>query len=246
MAGTETQPEIISQFKLEDPPVERSSILPPTTRIMVAYPSRFELDHVVGYLRKDQFKLIVGPTSSLAETIRAAVRTNPDYLLLQHYLIQGKWELLRRLKEDSPATNCIVTSGTPAPKEVASALRNSCRGYLQMEGVSVEKLGQVMAEVYNGRTIIETVQLQNDSLVYLSAVDDPIRGTREITPPKMLSEREREVLRSVAKGLSNRRIASELFVSDNTIRTHLSHILEKLGVDNRVQAAAYALTNDLV
>jgi DNA-binding NarL/FixJ family response regulator len=78
------------------------------------------------------------------------------------------------------------------------------------------------------------------------STDDAAPGPRRRSEPHhQLSERELEILRLIAEGASNRQIAGQLYLSENTVRTHLVHILGKLGLENRVQAAAYALRNGL-
>ncbi|EGQ1650373.1 response regulator transcription factor [Staphylococcus pseudintermedius] len=142
--------------------------------------------------------------------------------------------LIQKLKEQHAGIKILVLTSYVDEEHVMSAMQAGADGY-EMKDVDPEAL----------MTSIETV-LQGDKVIHKDAqqVMDTV-----ITKPHMLnklSKRETEVLKEMAKGKTNKEIAETLFVSEKTIKTHVSHIFSKLEVTDRTQAAIYAMKNHLV
>lgn len=142
--------------------------------------------------------------------------------------------LIQKLKEQHTGIKILVLTSYVDEEHVMSAMQAGADGY-EMKDVDPEAL----------MTSIETV-LQGDKVIHKDAqqVMDTV-----ITKPHMLnklSKRETEVLKEMAKGKTNKEIAETLFVSEKTIKTHVSHIFSKLEVTDRTQAAIYAVENHLV
>ncbi|EGQ0357822.1 response regulator transcription factor [Staphylococcus pseudintermedius] len=142
--------------------------------------------------------------------------------------------LIQKLKEQHADIKILVLTSYVDEEHVMSAMQAGADGY-EMKDVDPEAL----------MTSIETV-LQGDKVIHKDAqhVMDTV-----ITKPHMLnklSKRETEVLKEMAKGKTNKEIAETLFVSEKTIKTHVSHIFSKLEVTDRTQAAIYAMENHLV
>ncbi|EIQ4479903.1 response regulator transcription factor [Staphylococcus pseudintermedius] len=142
--------------------------------------------------------------------------------------------LIQKLKEQHTGIKILVLTSYVDEEHVMSAMQAGADGY-EMKDVDPEAL----------MTSIETV-LQGDKVIHKDAqqVMDTV-----ITKPHMLnklSKRETEVLKEMAKGKTNKEIAGTLFVSEKTIKTHVSHIFSKLEVTDRTQAAIYAMENHLV
>ncbi|HEC2171358.1 TPA: response regulator transcription factor [Staphylococcus delphini] len=141
--------------------------------------------------------------------------------------------LIQKLKEQHADIKILVLTSYVDEEHVMSAMQAGADGY-EMKDVKPEAL----------MTSIETV-LQGDKVIHKDAqqVMDTV-----ITKPHMLnklSKRETEVLKEMAKGKTNKEIAETLFVSEKTIKTHVSHIFSKLEVTDRTQAAIYAMENHL-
>lgn len=142
--------------------------------------------------------------------------------------------LIQKLKEQHVGIKILVLTSYVDEEHVMSAMQAGADGY-EMKDVDPEAL----------MTSIETV-LQGDKVIHKDAqqVMDTV-----ITKPHMLnklSKRETEVLKEMAKGKTNKEIAETLFVSEKTIKTHVSHIFSKLEVTDRTQAAIYAMENHLI
>lgn len=142
--------------------------------------------------------------------------------------------LIQKLKEQHTGIKILVLTSYVDEEHVMSTMQAGADGY-EMKDVDPEAL----------MTSIETV-LQGDKVIHKDAqqVMDTV-----ITKPHMLnklSKRETEVLKEMAKGKTNKEIAETLFVSEKTIKTHVSHIFSKLEVTDRTQAAIYAMENHLI
>jgi DNA-binding NarL/FixJ family response regulator len=125
---------------------------------------------------------------------------------------------------------------------VLPAVRAGAQGYL-LKDVAPEELVRAIRETYLGR-----VQLHPEvarTLMSAVATQEEVASHLSPAPPAELTEREREVLDLIAGGLSNRRIAEKMFISEKTVKTHVSSILSKLHVEDRTQAAVYALKHGL-
>jgi DNA-binding NarL/FixJ family response regulator len=121
----------------------------------------------------------------------------------------------------------------------ARAVANGAAGYL-LKGIKRDELLGALRAVANGETLLKA----QDLVHALRGISQKAAESHDLTEP--LTDREQEVLRLLATGLSNQDIAAVLFVSENTIKTHVKHIISKLGVSDRVQAVVWAARHGLV
>ena len=183
----------------------------------------------------DDLKL-VGEASSGQEAILMTERIQPDVILMD--LIMPDM--------DGPATTRIIRSRWPNVQIVAltsfreddlvkNALQAGAIGYL-LKNVGAEELAEAIRSAYAGRPTLAP-----------EAAQVLIQASRQGSQPHyVLTEREREVLSLLVKGMSNNEIADRLVVSRSTVKFHVSSILSKLGVSSRTEAVALALNNKLV
>ncbi|MBA8762939.1 response regulator [Staphylococcus coagulans] len=142
--------------------------------------------------------------------------------------------LIQQIKEGFPRIKILVLTSYVDEEHVMSAMRVGADGY-EMKDVEPEALMTSITRVLNGEKVIH-----EDAQHVMDVV---------ITKPHILnklSKRETEVLKEMAKGKTNKEIAETLFVSEKTIKTHVSHIFSKLQVNDRTQAAIYAMENNLI
>lgn len=142
--------------------------------------------------------------------------------------------LIQHIKEGFPSIKILVLTSYVDEEHVMSAMRVGADGY-EMKDVEPEALMTSITRVLNGEKVIH-----EDAQHVMDVV---------ITKPHILnklSKRETEVLKEMAKGKTNKEIAETLFVSEKTIKTHVSHIFSKLQVNDRTQAAIYAMENNLI
>jgi len=188
---------------------------------------------------------VVGEAASAEEAVRQAHALQPDIVLMDLHMPGGGIEATRQLRAELPHIHVLVLTISENEEDLRAALLAGANGYLLKSAdfdqllTSLDRLavGQAAASPEILTKLVQ--QLRND-------VAAPPGSHRRGEPHRELSEREREILALVAQGASNRQIAQQLYLSENTVRTHLAHILEKLGLENRVQAAAYALRHGLV
>jgi len=186
---------------------------------------------------------VVGEASDGYEVIERARELSPDVILLDLVLPgQSGLEAIGQLRADNPTARVLVLTSFGDNDRVFAAVRAGANGYL-LKDASQEQLLQAIHDVYNGESHLHpTIALK-----MLRELDNPAlaTGNRPLTDDP-LTEREVEVLRLVAQGLSNQDIAKELEISERTVGNHIGSILRKLHLANRTQAALYALRRGLV
>jgi DNA-binding NarL/FixJ family response regulator len=149
----------------------------------------------------------------------------------------------RRLLEQSPATSVLMLTVTSADDRVLEAVRAGASGYL-LKDAELDEIVAGISAAAAGRTAIDPQVAA--TLVAHARQTAPTAPEESPTPLPRLSVRERDVLVLLAEGCDNAEIARRLFVSPSTVKNHVSRLLEKLGVENRVQAAVYATRHGLV
>lgn len=185
---------------------------------------------LVGVLEDEAEFSVVGSAGSAEEALTLVARHHPDLVLLDLELpgIDGI-AALPRLAEVSPQSRVIVFTAYDSDERVFGAIRAGAKGYL-LKGASTEEIGRAIRAVHAGGSHLEP----RVAARVLSELHTPRRAS------DTLSEREREVLRLVADGLSNKEIGRALTISERTARFHVTSILNKLGASTRAQAVALA------
>jgi NarL family two-component system response regulator LiaR len=182
---------------------------------------------------------VVGEAHDGEQAITEAQRLRPDVILMDLVMpgIDGI-EATRRIKACQPDVRVLVLSSYAADEQISCAIRAGASGYL-LKDSSPGELVRAIQRVYEGESWLAPAVARQ--------VLDKVRGTSgSEREPAVLTAREVEVLRLVARGQNNRRIAEQLEISEATVRGHVSNILAKLNLSNRTQAALYALREGLV
>jgi PAS domain S-box-containing protein len=178
----------------------------------------------------------VGETADGRETIRLAQMLEPDVALVDVHLPGlGGLETIRRLKTVSPMTSVLLLSMSVDGRLLLEAVKCGAAGYI-LKDANESALRSAIWEVLNGDLAVDQ-QLAREVLRQLAADAAPTQPV----PDNLLSAREHEVLRLLARGYTNREIAEALTVTPSTIKIHVEHILAKLGVSDRTQAAVRAI-----
>jgi DNA-binding NarL/FixJ family response regulator len=182
--------------------------------------------------------MVVGEASSGEEALRLAMEHAPDVALVDLVMpgLDGV-EVTRRLKQQSPRTQVIVLTSYHEDEHIFPALQAGALSYL-LKDVSTRELASAVRKAAAGEAVIHPWVAAR----VVQELRSPARG--EIAPD--LSERELEVLRLIAEGISNAEIAERLIISENTVKSHVSNILGKLHLADRTQAAVYAWREGLV
>jgi NarL family two-component system response regulator LiaR len=169
--------------------------------------------------------------------VDAALREQPDLALLDVNMpgsgLAAAWEITARL----PATRVVMLTISRDDSHVFAALRAGAAGYL-LKNVQPSELHRAILAAHAGEALLDPV--------VAARLLDAIARPAGAPAPGNLTPREREVLELLARGYANKRIARELGVAEKTVKTHVGHVLAKLGVTDRTQAALLAVREGLV
>ncbi|NLC98834.1 MAG: response regulator transcription factor [Actinomycetales bacterium] len=148
-------------------------------------------------------------------------------------------EVCAEIKAIAPTTGIIMLTASDEEADLYESIRAGASGYLLKDGSTYDQVAEAVRVVAGGQSLISPAMATKllDEFVQMSR--DPVQSTT-------LTARELEVLRLVARGMSNRDIAKELFISENTVKNHIRNILEKLQMKSRMEAAMYAVRSKLI
>ena len=178
---------------------------------------------------------VVGEASDGVEAVELAGQVLPDVVLMDLVMpeLDGV-EATRQIREASPSTRVIVLTSFDADEQVFPAIKAGAAGYL-LKDVRPAELAEAVRKASRGEALLAPS--------VAARLMQEVSGER--TASAGLTERELEVLRLIARGMSNKLIAHELVVSEKTVKTHVSNILAKLHLADRTQAALYAVREGL-
>lgn len=176
----------------------------------------------------------VGEARDGLEALREAERLRPDVILMDLVMPEMDGiEAIRRITARQPEVRILVLTSFAGDDKVFPAIKAGASGYL-LKDSGPEELVRAIHQVHRGESSLHPTIARK----VLQELSHPPERPPALEP---LTEREVEVLRLVARGLSNRAIADQLVISEATVRTHVSSILGKLHLASRTQAALYAL-----
>ena len=185
---------------------------------------------------------VVGEAADGLQALELTLAARPDVVLMDiHMPVCDGVEATRRIKLECPQTKVVALTVSDEDEDLFEAIKSGVEGYL-LKDLRPEELYDLLRGVLKGETPISP------------AVASKLLGEFRRRPPRApsqtvgwdLTPRELEVLQLVAEGLSNAEIASRLYIVEGTVKNHLHKILEKLHLENRVKAAAYAIREGLV
>lgn len=177
---------------------------------------------------------VVGEASNGAEALAKVALLDPQLILMDVRMEKmGGIEACREIKSLHPQMHILMLTSYTDNDAVVASVMAGASGYL-LKNLSRLELLRSVRLIASGQTLIDSGTSQQ-VLQHLTQA-----------PGNELTEREREVLALVARGYTNKQIAESLYVSEKTARNHVSHILEKLGLARRSEAAAYAVEHKLV
>ena len=197
---------------------------------------------IASLLRGQPDVVVVGEAADGEEAVALARATSPDVILMDVAMPKlGGLEAIRVIKQEMPEVQVIVLTISDSGDDLLTAIRNGAQGYL-LKTMDPAQLFDTLSAARRGEVILPRAAL--DKL--RQGLGVPERKTVK-TKVKTgdLSARETEVLRLVARGLTNRQIGEALCITESTVKLHLHNILEKLGLQNRIQLAIYAVQRGL-
>jgi DNA-binding NarL/FixJ family response regulator len=181
---------------------------------------------------------IVGEATSGDAAVRLALKLKPNVVMLDVRMSDGDGLVaLGRIKMERPEMPVLMFSGFDNPTYVARAVALGANGYL-LKNTTKDKIIDAIRKVVKGDSIWAREELRRVT----GALATP-RLASDVDVP--LTKRESEVLKQLAKGLTNKQIADELDISYETVKEHVQHILRKIGVTDRTQAAVWSVRKGL-
>ncbi|VAW17163.1 Two-component transcriptional response regulator, LuxR family [hydrothermal vent metagenome] len=191
-------------------------------------------DGVVRTLHDSGLIDVVGAGADCASAVKLGVDLCPDVALVDISMPGGGLEALSQLVAKQPDTKVIMLTVSESDNDVLSALNSGASGYV-LKGVSGSQLIEIVTSVAAGGSYVSPQLAARVLVAMQEGGSDPKRSVVED-----LTRREEQILRLVSKGKSNKEVAIELDLQEKTIKHHMTSILQKLKVRNRVEAAVLA------
>jgi DNA-binding NarL/FixJ family response regulator len=202
-----------------------------TIRVLIVEDHNVVRQGLVALLNVVEGLEVVGEAADGVEAIAAYRKSQPDITLVDLRLpkLSGV-EVIQRIRMEAPHARLIVLTTYDGDEDIYRALKAGAKGYL-LKGMTTEELIATIREVHAGKSHIPP------------AIAEKLTermGTEDLTP------READVLEQIVNGKSNKEIATELAISEATVKTHINSLLSKLGVTDRTQAATAAIRRGIV
>ncbi len=187
---------------------------------------------------------VVGEAEDGEEAIRKVEELAPDVVLMDVRMprVSGI-EATRAIAEVNPSAKILMLTVSDEEDDLYDAIKAGATGYLLKE-ISIEEVANAIRAVVSGQSLISpsmASKLLSEFTALAKKADE-----KQAVPTPRLTDRELEVLKLVAQGMSNREIASELYISENTVKNHVRNILEKLHLHSRMEAVVYAVREKLL
>jgi len=205
---------------------------------------------LIALLSSDERFVVVAEAGDASEAQRRAVATHPDVILLDNHLpgVTGI-DALSGLREVVPGARVLMLTVSEDERDLAAALRNGASGYL-LKTLDSDGLAAAIERTMRGESVVSPEMTGKLVSAFQSLHNGTVATTGNlgavassspapVDPIHSLSSREREILGYIAQGASNKVIARELGIAETTVKIHVQHILRKLNLSSRVQAAVY-------
>jgi len=200
-------------------------------------------------LARDASLQVVGDAADAGQAQRRAAELQPDLILLDNHLpgVNGV-DALPALRQAAPGARIMMLTVSEDEADLAAALRGGACGYL-LKTIEGDALVSAIQRAMRGASVVAEEMTGKLVAAYRGAT--AATAESEVAPPppspiEQLSPRERDILRGIARGASNKEIARDLGIAETTVKIHVQHVLRKLGFSSRVQAAVAAAGHGLL
>jgi DNA-binding NarL/FixJ family response regulator len=181
---------------------------------------------------------VAGEAGDGDEAVEVAAALDPDVVLMDLVMPgTGGVAAMRVLRERTPRARVIVLTSFFDDEQLLPALRAGAAGYL-LKNAHPEEIARAVRAAYAGEVLLDPA--------VAARLVETLGAGRDGGPLDLLTPRELDVLRLIGRGFPNKRIATELGVSEKTVKAHVGHVLAKLGVTDRTQAAVFAVREGLI
>jgi len=219
----------------------------PPTRILVVDDHTLFRRGLIALLARDQQLKVVGDAADAGEALRRAKELQPDLILLDNHLpgVNGV-DALPALRDAVAGVRVLMLTVSEDEQDLAAALRGGACGYL-LKTIEGDALVHAIARAMRGESVVAP---EMTGKLFAAVRDAASAGGRDApgrngAPLAALSPREQEILKGIARGSSNKEIGRELGIAETTVKIHVQHVLRKLDVASRVQAAVIATEQGL-
>ena len=235
----------------------------PAVRLLVVDDHTLFRRGLIALLSRDPRLSVVAEAGDAGEALKLGLQHQPDVVLLDNHLpgVHGV-EALPQLCAALPGSRMVMLTVSEDADDLAQALARGAVGYL-LKTIDGDDLVEAIVRVMAGESVVSPEMTGKLVAAYRSAIAAPAGGTDALpvtdSPPAALeapasvepmadpgiarlSPRERDILREIARGASNKEIARTLQIAETTVKIHVQHILRKLNLTSRVQAAVFAST----
>jgi DNA-binding NarL/FixJ family response regulator len=207
------------------------------TRIVIADDHAVLLESLAALLETQPDFTVVGTALNGTDTVATVNRERPDILLLDLFMPEGDgFDVLRTLDRSSSQVASLVLTGSENHLDYVQVVKLGARG-LVLKGDKSDRLFSAIRTVANGELAFST-EIANQVVQAMAA-----EPRQEPSNLSRLSERERQIAMLVARGMKNKDIATELHISENTVKRHLQSIFSKTGTRDRLELAVLAVTD---
>ena len=213
---------------------------PPAVRLMVVDDHTLFRRGLVALLGADASLAVVGEASDAGEAVRRAAALQPDVILLDNHLPGASGiQALPGLKDAAPRARIILLTVSEDEQDLQAALRGGAHGYL-LKTIEGDLLAQSIHRAMRGEPVISSEMTGKLVSAFQTSTAPATAPAPPPDPLAQLSAREQQVLEQIALGASNKEIARALAIAETTVKIHVQHILRKLDLSSRVQAAVFA------
>ena len=212
--------------------------MPEAIRVLIVDDQPVVRQGLRAFLELQEGLEIVGEAVDGEEAVEAASHLRPDVVLMD--LVMPRLDgvaAMRILRERVPGARVIVLTSFLDDDKLLPALRAGAAGYL-LKNAQPQELVRAVRAAHAGQALLDPV--------VAARLVDTLAATGDEDPLERLTQRERQVLMLIGEGYTNKRIAQQLFVSEKTVKSHVGHVLAKLGVSDRTQAAVVAVRAGLL
>ncbi|HOF31085.1 MAG TPA: response regulator [Burkholderiaceae bacterium] len=206
---------------------------------------------LVALLTQDERFVVLHEAADAGEAVRCVTREQPDLILLDNHLpgVRGV-DAIAGLKEVAPDVKILMLTVSENEQDLSAALKAGADGYL-LKTINAEDLSDSILKVLDGDSVVSPEMTSKLVAAFRgSAAPQAVPGAfnahargataSPVDGLEVLSAREREILTLISRGASNKVIARDLDIAETTVKIHVQHILRKLNLSSRVQAAVYA------
>jgi two-component system NarL family response regulator len=188
---------------------------------------------------------VIGEAADGEAAVNRAAELLPDVVLLDVRMPKGSGiDACAAIKDVAPSARIIMLTISDEEADLYEAIKAGATGYLLKE-ISIDEVAAAVRSVYDGQSLISP-SMASKLLTEFALMAKRTNERSNQVPAPRLTDRELEVLKLVARGMNNRDIARELFISENTVKNHIRNILEKLQLHSRMEAVVYAVREKLL